>query len=303
METEYNSYRLGLTNKRAVWLVNWLWEVVTTGSVMARDMSHKLGRLGFAAIALDWERPFLGPLYAWSSAIQGKAGPMKLPVMLRVLMSWLASRLDGGERLQRPDVGVPWSSIRMLNCLEIFAGCQGPWFSLEVEKGWAPWAFVKGDTKKVIAALELLATLIGVRLWVLEGQTKQTSRVAIKGYTDNQSNESLLKKFMTWKFPSTLILMELAEELTAKRCELKLHWLRRDKNQLADDLTNEKFDSFDKEFRVPLEGADIQWRILDLTQSAEGFYQELRARKDEGRAEPHRFKKLASSKKRKLAPW
>ena len=145
----------------------------------------------------------------------------------------------------------------------------------------------KGDTKKVIAALELLATLIGVRLWVPEGQTKQTTRVAIKGYTDNQSNESLLKKFMTSKFPSTLILMELAEELTAKRCELKLHWLRRDEHQLADDLTNEKFDSFDKEFRVPLKGVDIQWRILDkLTESAEGFYQELKARKEEGRAKP-----------------
>ena len=73
-------------------------------------------------------------------------------------------------------------------------------------------------------------------------------RGAIKGYTDNQSNESLLKKFMTSKFPSTLILMELAEELTVKRCELKLHWLRRDENQLADDLTNEKFDSFDSSF-------------------------------------------------------
>ena len=33
-------------------------------------------------------------------------GPMKLPVMLRVLMGWLAIRLEGGERLQRPDVGV-----------------------------------------------------------------------------------------------------------------------------------------------------------------------------------------------------
>ena len=78
METEYNSYRLGLTKKRADWLVNWRREVVTAGSVVARDMSQGLGRLGFAAIALDWTRPFLGPLYAWSSAIQGKAGPMKL---------------------------------------------------------------------------------------------------------------------------------------------------------------------------------------------------------------------------------
>ena len=55
------------------------------------------------------------------------------------------------------------------------------WFSLEVEKSWAPWAFVKGDTKKVIAALELLATLIGVigvRLWVPE---KQASDQRIHG--------------------------------------------------------------------------------------------------------------------------
>ena len=59
----------------------------------------------------------------------------------------------------------------------------------------------------MIAALELLATLIGVRLWVC---FDCPSRVAIKGYTDNQSNESLLKKFMTSKFPSTLTLMELA---------------------------------------------------------------------------------------------
>ena len=40
METEYNSYRLGLTKKRAAWLVKWLREVVTTGSVLARDMSQ-----------------------------------------------------------------------------------------------------------------------------------------------------------------------------------------------------------------------------------------------------------------------
>ena len=57
---------------------------------------------------------------------------------------------------------------------------------------------------------------------------------------------------MTSKFPSTLILMELAEEIAAKRCELRLRWLRRDDNQFADDLTNEKFDAFDMKFRIQL---------------------------------------------------
>ena len=139
----------------------------------------------------------LGPLYAWPSAIQGKTGPMKVAVMLGVLMSWLADRLQSGARL-RPDTGIFFYTDAEAEdgrawiggFLEIFPGWQGPWFSLEVEKDWAPWAFVKGDTKKVIAALELLATLVGVRLWVPEGQSKQTTRVDIKGYTDNQSNES-----------------------------------------------------------------------------------------------------------------
>ena len=49
--------------------------------------------------------------------------------------------------------------------------------------------------------LELLATLVGVRLWVPDGDAKKTSRVAIRGYTDNQSNEALLKQAMTTKFP------------------------------------------------------------------------------------------------------
>ena len=64
--------------------------------------SPGIGRLGFAAISLDWERPFLGPLYAWSSAIQGRQGRMTIPTMLKVLFSWLADRLEGGDRLQRP---------------------------------------------------------------------------------------------------------------------------------------------------------------------------------------------------------
>ena len=102
METEYSSYRLGLTEKRATWLVTWLRDKVRAGKVTAKEMAQGLGRLGFAAISPDWERPFLGPLYAWSSAIQGRQGPMTIPTMLRIIFSWLADRLEGGDRLQRP---------------------------------------------------------------------------------------------------------------------------------------------------------------------------------------------------------
>ena len=183
---------------------------------------------------------------------------------------------------------------------ELVDGCQGPWFSLEVTPEWAPWAFAKGDPGKGIAALELLATLVGVRLWVPEGNAKKTSRVAIRGYTDNQSNEALLRKAMTTKFPSTLVLMELAEELSAKNCELQLQWIRRDLNQLADDLTNENFASFDPNFRVDLKGEALEWRVLGrLLAHATSYFEELGSAKRTKKAPATRFAK----RPRKLGPW
>ena len=103
METEYPSYKLGLSLKHATWLVEWLRGLAESGKAEARSFAQGLGRLGFASIALDWERPFLGPLHAWSSAVQGKSGPLTLPTMIRVLCGWLAERLDNGGRLQKPE--------------------------------------------------------------------------------------------------------------------------------------------------------------------------------------------------------
>ena len=76
---------------------------------------------------------------------------MKIPVTLRLLTGGLADRLR-----QATETGYGSPAI----------GCQGPCFPPEVEKGWA---FAKRDTEKVTAAVELLATLMGVRLWVLKG--------------------------------------------------------------------------------------------------------------------------------------
>ena len=74
----------------------------------------------------------------------------------------LADRLEGGARLQRPDTGVQELFILRFytdakaedgrawigGFLEISPGCQGPWFSQEVEKVWAPWALLKGISRK-----------------------------------------------------------------------------------------------------------------------------------------------------------
>ena len=120
---------------------------------------------------------------------------MKIPAMIKVLFGWLADRLETGDRLQTPPGNedlVFFTDAKAANgrawiggFLEMVPGCHGPWFSLEVTRDWAPWAFSKDSPNKVIASLELLATLIAVKLWVPDSKEWQVSRVAIRGYTDS----------------------------------------------------------------------------------------------------------------------
>ena len=169
-----------------------------------------------------------------------------------------------------------------------------------MERSWAPWTFAKKDPNKAIAALELLGTLVAVKLWVPQDDGRKATRVALRGYTDNKSNEALLKKVMTTKFPSMLILMELAEELASRNCDLQLRWIPRDLNQLADDLTNENFASFDPAFRVHLKGEELEWKILGrLLKHAESYYEELSLRKRARAPQGGRF----GRKRQKLEPW
>ena len=104
---------------------------------------------------------------------------------------------------------------------------------------------------------------------------------------------------MTAKFPSTLILMELAEELSAKTCELQLRWIRRDLNQLA-DLTNENCATFDPNFSIDLKGEALEWRVLGrLLGHATSYFEELGATKRTKKVHTTRFAMRA----RKLGPW
>ncbi len=57
--------------------------------------------------------------------------------------------------------------------------------------------------------------------------------------------------------------MELSETLRPRSCQLNLHWIRREKNQLADNLTNENFDSFPMDRRKRSIGGDTEWIILE----------------------------------------
>ena len=54
--------------------------------------------MGFASGVLEWHRPFLSPLYAWTAVMpQGRYVP--LPPMVRITLVHLKSRLESGARM------------------------------------------------------------------------------------------------------------------------------------------------------------------------------------------------------------
>lgn len=112
------------------------------------------------------------------------------------------------------------------------------------------WVFVKGELFKVIASLELLATIIMVfgpdarGMEAAEGLCSPHSRI---------TRQTL--RFRTNAcppFPLSLVLMELALHLQKARANLDLQWIPREQNTEADALSNEEFEGFDESKRIPV---------------------------------------------------
>ena len=84
--TDYPTFRIGLSPSRATWMRNWVLEMANSGVTTSKNFEQGLGRLGFASLALIWERPFLGPLYSWSAAVRNKPGRLRIPAMIRAIL-------------------------------------------------------------------------------------------------------------------------------------------------------------------------------------------------------------------------
>ena len=314
--TDYATFRLGLSPRRSAWMCNWVGSLAASGKVTQKVFEQGLGRVGFSASALLWERPFLGPLYSWNAAVRGKRGTLKIPAMLRAILLFLADRIKaGGDLHTPPPLGGPdgehllfFTDAKATEHSAWIGGyrqdSQGKiveWFSEEVDREWAPWIFLKRDPKRVIASLELLASLVAVKLWAPREGRKNMATCFLRGKTDNQSNTYALSKWMSTKFPLTLLIMEFSETLRLGRCELSLDWIARDFNQLADDLTNNDFEKFVGFPRVRWDPKREKWLVLEsFLKHASEFHAELAKEKQTKRVLP---KKLPKSKRQKLEKW
>ena len=139
------------------------------------------------------------------------------------------------------------------------------WFSVRFSRSSAPWAFVKGEPYRSIAALELTAVLIAVAIILFSkfGSLKGVfASGALPALTDSKVSARVIDKFLSSSFPLSVVLMEVSLQLHRMNARLMLRWIPREQNIQADALTNKVFHSFWEENRVHMDFEDIDFLIL-----------------------------------------
>jgi hypothetical protein len=266
---DYGRFRVGISESRTRWVLQWAREIADENLVLVRKVAQGLGRLCFASGVLSWIKPFLAPLFAWTSAApQGATLP--LPKMCRMVLLWVAEHLGAGhflrdcskprkfigERFRTDAKGEPdrvtiggWESCSFDGDLK---KCR--WFYYVLTPERFPFLFV--ETKRgvqsspTISSGEMLATMVAVHLFTPDSAKGSRSVCKFSAKTDNQGNSFISVKNLTTKWPLAAVWMQLSLHLSRKDLEMQLEWLPRDENQPADDITNGIFDRFDDSLRV-----------------------------------------------------
>jgi hypothetical protein len=157
------------------------------------------------------------------------------------------------------------------------------WFSVDLNKVNAPWAFSRGEPFRTIASLELFATLLCIVTFGDAWPAGAQGEVVLQGITDNLGNTFAVTWLMTSKFPLVVILAEVAAQLRSRGMALSLGWTPRDQNEEADALTNSDFTAFDKARRVEIDVAAVDWLILPrMLEVSQHIYEKVHSSKTEG---------------------
>ena len=210
--------------------------------------------------AMEYLRPFLGPFYAWVSAVSVGAY-LPAPKCLRVLSRFLANQLrdpsvgDVGafcdldpvaDYAFRADARADEEVIGLGGWRPVGEDIsKSPWFMVELNRKTAPWAYARGLPFREIASLELPTTLILVMILVPKSAMPSQGALRLAGDTDNRGNSYALAKMQTTSFPLCAILCELSVQCRNRGMTLDLSWVPRNQNEEADQLSNFDAAGFD----------------------------------------------------------
>ncbi len=92
-ELDLTRLTLGITASRADHAVTFLRRIIRDGQVRVAEFRSEVGRLSFICSALEYERPFLGPLYSFLAICKGDV-IRSLPRFVAVACQHLADRIS-----------------------------------------------------------------------------------------------------------------------------------------------------------------------------------------------------------------
>ena len=265
--------------------------------------------------------PLSRALYSWAAACRREGVPApSLPWAIRAILRWIRSKLEAGRRLERP-FAMPKGPRQELFRTDARAEDgrawvggwevgpstrQSRWFAEELTKDWTPWAWAKAnDPNRTIAALELFGTILAMKLFKKPGRRHTKGVAVVTGSTDNQGNAYAVQKAMSTKFPLTILLMELSEEMREQQVVLDLNWKPREMDQEADDLSNMKTGDFSPEHRLRAGPDTISFLVLDelMTASSRLYEQIVREKENRAGRRAPPSGAPASKKHKVLAAW
>ena len=319
---DLEKWLIGISQKKVDWLRQWVKATNAEGRIMGRDFRAGIGRMGFLAGAIKGARPFLAPLYALAARV-GNTSFVELHMAVRISLEFFADWVV--QEPMKPPADPPGVAGEVFRvdamgsdqgiCIggwETYGGSDpavSRWFSVELTRKDAPWLYIRGEPHRTIAASELLAVTVAVIVFGPEAKWRNKhGRLVLSGFTDNASNTYLVDKYLSVKFPVSMVLMELSRQLAKLGSELQLHWIPREQNEESDDLSKGRFDRFDERLRVQVDFDKLELLVIPkLVEHAMEFDKEIQIRKtskgDQAGAKLMGGRTPAEEKLRLRQPW
>ena len=286
------TFKVGISSSRANWLVKWINEKLTTDKIQGKETSEVLGRFNFAAAAIDVTKPFLGPTYMWAASVPEFA-ILKVPVLIKIILCFLGKIYSdpdlymieareptiSTEAAFRGDAHASADSIGIGGWQSDVEVGKAQWFSVELNRANASWAYSAGESFRKIASLELYTTLLcAMKLPV--ARTTMGRQIALTAETDNMGNSFAVGRWSTTKAPLSMIMMELAVQCRRRGLDLHLAWIPRLQNMEADELSNGVTHRFCPENEVRFKIEELDFILLpEMLEYSEELYSDADARK------------------------
>ncbi len=317
-------HALGISAGRADWAIKFCHRVAHDGMVRVGELREGLGRLGYIAGALDFDRPFLGPIYTFVSLFPPLAVrplPLYVASCLRYFAHRLARRRHQSMAISRTvirdgprvDAHAEGSTVGVGGWLPVRSPsgninkAASKWFAVSLNKQNAPWAFAKsGEPYRAIAALEAYGALLALIAFSPLLPTDAKARLRLPGLTDNASNTFSVARLMTTKYPLLIVIMEIAIQSEARNLVLDLEWVPRDSNEEADALSRGITTGFDPSHRIPLDPEKLPLQVMGDMMKQGQELQELKQQRRAATHQPRTTARRASKPDQRLKvrePW